>query len=130
MPDGVERPKAGDFVKWSELFADQATPGASIAKIRSHLKTLARSTWEIVGWVTHNQNATRYHADFAVHSCAYLLAEISRLIIRQERDIPDRCPACGSYRLWTAYRPDLNPQQPYLEVCESCGWEQPKPQTS
>jgi hypothetical protein len=129
VPEGIERPKTGDFVKWSEMLADQSVPGASIASIRSHIKTLARSTWELVSWVTHDQGATRYRADFAIHSCAYLLAEISRLIVRQERDIPDRCPTCGSYRVRSAYRPDLNPEHPYLEVCESCGWEQPKPDT-
>jgi hypothetical protein len=129
LPEGVVRPQSGNFVAWSELFADQSASGASVAEIRSHIKALARSTWGLVGWVTHNQNATRYHADFAVHSCAYLLAEISRLVVRQERDVPDRCPSCGSYRLSSAYRPDLNPEQPYLEVCESCGWEQPKPET-
>jgi hypothetical protein len=129
LPEGVERPQIGNFLKWSELFAEHALPGGAVAEIRSHIKELARSTWGLVGWVTHNQNATRFHADFAIHSCAYLLAEISRLIVRQEREIPDRCPTCGSYRLLSAYRPDLNPQQPYLEVCESCGWEQPKPET-
>lgn len=126
LPKGASRPKAGSFVEWGELLAEQSAPSSSLERIRSHMKALVRSTWELVNWVTHYQNATRYHTDFALHSCAYLLAEISRMIVREERDIPDRCPECGSYRLWTAYRPDLDAQNPYIEVCDSCGWEQPK----
>ena len=124
VPDGTPRPKAGDFVQWSNLFLEGALTGHELARLRSHLRDMASSTWELANWLTHYQNATRFHAEMALHASSYLLSGIAILLVRKERAIPDRCPTCGSYRLTGAYRPEMDVEYPYVRVCESCGWEE------
>lgn len=127
VPNGTSRPKAGDFVQWSNLFLDTVAGGSELARLRSHLKDMASSTWELVNWLTHYQNATRFHAEMALHGSSYLLSELAILLVRKERSVPDRCPTCASYQLSSVYRPERGAAYPYVRVCMSCGWEEPKP---
>ncbi len=52
-----------------------------------------------------------------------MLGAFSVAITRFERGAPDRCPECGSYRLFSDLRPDFDRARPYVTLCESCGWE-------
>jgi hypothetical protein len=122
VPDGTEAPKAAAFIAWSELIADATASGASASEVRGYLKAMARSTWQLVSWLTHASNAARYDAEMALDATQNTLAAFSMAIIRHERGTPDRCPQCTSYRLRSVHVPDLDLDPPYVTQCDVCGW--------
>lgn len=119
LPNGSP-PKHDDFGHWSEIIANFFTGGSRSSRMRSHLKSCARSTWELVGWLVHSANATRYEAEFVLDATRHVLAAYTISIVRFEREAPNRCPICSSYRLTTDYRPDADDE---VVLCEVCGWE-------
>lgn len=122
VPSGQDVPKAADFIHWSELIANSIAKGASAEEIRGYLKSISKSTWQLVNWLTHASNAVRFDGIMAVDATEHVLASFGAALIRHERGIPDRCPRCSSYRVTTTYRPDLDIDPPYIPFCESCGW--------
>lgn len=123
VPDGAEAPKRGDFVHWSELVADTIARGAGSDRVRSYLKAISKSTWELVNWVTHSKNAVVLDAHLAIDATKNILDAFGAAFVRYERDLPDRCPNCGSYRITSQSVPEHNP--PYLALCKSCSWFDP-----
>lgn len=123
VPEGQEPPKRGDFVHWSELVAATIASGSSSSRLRSYLKTVAKSTWELVNWLTHAGNANRLDGELAVEATGHLITVYGFALVRFERGEPPRCPACRSYRLTADYRPELGSNGAYITLCESCGWE-------
>jgi hypothetical protein len=107
VPVGQERPKAADFIHWSELVADTVSPGSDASGIRGHLKALARSTWQLVSWLTHKTNAVRYGGTLAVDAKNAVLNAFGAAILRHERPTSDRCSRCGSLRVQVVYQPSL-----------------------
>lgn len=123
VPEDQEPPKRADFVHWSELVASTIASGSSQRRLRSYLKTVAKSTWELVNWLTHAENATRLDGELAVESTGHLITVYAFALVRFERGEPSRCPVCNSYRLTSNYRPELGRGNAYVTLCESCGWE-------
>lgn len=122
VPPGTEKPKAAAFIAWSELIVDAIASGASASEVRGYLKTMARSTWQMVSWLTHAGNAARYDAEMALDATQNTLAAFSMAVIRHERGTPDRCPQCTSYKLRSIHVPELDLDPPYVTQCELCGW--------
>jgi hypothetical protein len=112
VPEGTEEPKAAAFIAWSELIADATASGASASEVRGYLKARARSTWQLVSWLTHASNAARYDAEMALDATQNTLAAFSMAIIRHERGSPDRCPQCTSYRLRSIHVPEMELDHP------------------
>jgi hypothetical protein len=119
VPDGETPPKKGSFVQWSEVIANAVAAGSRSDRL-SALKSVAQSTWELGGWLTHSANATRYDAEFVLDATKHALAAYTIALVRQEREAPDRCPVCSSYRLARDYRPEI---EAYAVLCGVCGWE-------
>ncbi len=105
VPLGSEPPKAADFVGWSELIANAVTPGSHASEARGYLKSLARSTWQLVSWLTHCSNAVRYDGAMALSATQEVLNAFGVALVRQERKEVDRCPRCQSLRLTPVYSP-------------------------
>jgi uncharacterized protein with PIN domain len=120
VPPGQERPKAADFIHWSELVADAVSAGSDAAEIRGHLKATARSTWQLVSWLTHKTNAVRYDGTLAVDATYAILNAFGAAILRHERPTSDRCSRCGSLRVQVVYHPESVSEEGV--ACESCGW--------
>ena len=120
VPPGQDRPKAADFIHWGEFIADAVAAGPGAAEIRGHLKALARSTWQLVSWLTHAANAIRYDGTLAVDATYSLLNAFGAAILRHERPTSDRCSRCGSLRVRAVYDPDSGSGE--AVACESCGW--------
>jgi hypothetical protein len=120
VPNDVEPPKRGDFIHWSELVADTIARGSSSDRVRSYLKAISKSTWELVNWLTHSKNAVALDAHLAIDATKNVLDAFGSALMRYERDLPDRCPNCGSYKITSQSMPEHEP--PYLAVCKSCGW--------
>jgi hypothetical protein len=122
VPDGVERPKAADFIHWSELIANHVAKGASSEYVRAYLKHSAKTTWQLVAWLTHASSAVRYDARMALDATQGVLAGFATALFRFEGNAPDKCPRCTSYRLDTIYEPVADSDQEYFTLCQSCGW--------
>lgn len=124
VPSGEDAPQRSNFVSWSELIANTVAGGASAERVRGHLKATAKSTWELVGWLTHANGATRQDAVFVLDATHTVLAAFGRAVIRHESGSPERCPDCGSYNLDVGFNAEL--ARPYVSECEECGWQSPE----
>jgi hypothetical protein len=90
-----------------------------VAEIRSHLKTLAKSTWQLVSWLAHAANAVRYDGTLAVDATYAVLNAYGAAILRHERPTADRCPRCSSLRIQVIDEPEF--ESGLGIACESCG---------
>jgi hypothetical protein len=123
VPAGEEAPQRSNFISWSEVIANTLASGASAERVRGHLKALAKSAWELAGWLTHANGATRQDAVFVLNATQGVLEAFGRSVIRHESGAPERCPKCGSYNLDVGFNPAL--RRPYVSECEECGWQSP-----
>jgi hypothetical protein len=119
VPQGEQPPKAGDFIHWSKLIANAIAAGESNSEIRGYLKAVARSTWQLVSWLTHAGNAVRHDGTVAVDATHGLLNAFGAALMRHMRKAVDRCPRCSSLRMTILYESESGGEIP---VCESCGW--------
>lgn len=126
VPAGQAPPKKGDFLHWSELMANALASGSAADEIRGYLKAIAKSTWQLVGWLTHASNAGRLDAHVVLDATESTLAAFGAAVLRRERGAPERCPRCSSYRIASVHVPDLEIDPPYAALCESCGWRDAK----
>ena len=122
VPNGEVAPKRSDFVNWSLLIANTVAGGQHNDAIRAHLKAIAKSTWELVNWLTHASGAKRIDAVFVSDATRTVLDNFGTATIRHESGSPEQCPECGSYAVEVEFDPDLMPD-PYFSLCQHCGWE-------
>jgi hypothetical protein len=122
---GQEAPKRADFVHWSEIIAMAIAHGSSAEEIRGYMRMVAKSTWQLVNWLTHAKNAVRADAHIALDAAAHVLTIYGTVVLRHEHGAPDRCPSCSSYQVTLDFRPDRSPERPYVPLCGRCGWVGP-----
>ncbi len=84
VPEGEEVPKRGAFIQWSGLLASAIASGPSASRLRGYLKNVAKSTWELVSWLTHAENATRLDGELAVEATGHVLTVFSYALVRYE----------------------------------------------
>jgi len=121
-PPEDRKPKAADFIAWSDLVISHFAAGQRNKHIRSYLKTSGKETWHLVNWLTHTSKASLYEAHLAHDATSNLLAVFSLVVVKGEGQGPDTCPKCKSYRVVSVFEPDLDSAHPYVNLCESCGW--------
>lgn len=119
VPPGAETPKAADFLHWSELIADSIAAGPRMADVRSYLKSIARSTWQLASWLTHAANAVRYDGLLALDATYAVLNAYGAALLRYVRPAPDRCARCNSVRVRILDDPES--QSGSAVASESCG---------
>jgi len=90
--------------------------------VRKYLKGGAKGAWQLANWLTHAQGARRPDAELAVEATHHVLATFGAGLLRQRYAIPDRCPACGSYRIGLRYRPEAASEEEAVPGCRECGW--------
>jgi hypothetical protein len=122
LPEGTEQPKSADFLGWSQHIAEHFAKGARNERIRSYLISTCRETWQLVNWLTHTSKASLHEATLALDATSNLLGMLSVVVINHEAAAPQICPECGSYRLVSVYDADINREPPYVNLCESCDW--------
>lgn len=123
IPEGITRPKGADYVGWSELIADTIASGPSAERRRGYLKSVAKSTWELVNWLTHAGNATRLDGEIALNATEQALFVFSMSFIRFERGEPERCPECHSYKIADVDKHVELDQSVRIVTCGACGVE-------
>lgn len=122
MPPIEEAPKDSDFIHWSQIFAEELAHGSSRAEIRGYLRTVSKSTWQLVSWLTHARGASAEDGEMALNAVGTILTFFLAQTIRKERGRPDTCKQCKSLKLYSAFNPDHDPC--YIHVCQSCGWSE------
>lgn len=128
MATTSDRPKRSDFIHWMETAADTLSPGSSASETRSYLKTLSRSTWQMVSHLVHSKNATRIDGFMALSSTDTVISAFELVLHKAESGLPDRCPSCSSYKVRTWYEPTDEGDLHYLNVCDACDWaSEPQP---
>ena|GEM_PF-353253 len=118
---GSSPPKASDVQAWSEIIANHVAKGTSAKEVRGYLKSMARSTWQLVNWLTHSSSATKSDASLALDATQHVLAAFTTALFRFTQGLPDRCPDCGSYKVGMRYHPDEE-RVDLVPGCEECGW--------
>jgi len=73
VPQGQEAPQQGNFIGWCELIADHLAPGGSNERLRSYMKVVSKSTWQLVNWLTHAQNAGKFDGSIATEATETVL---------------------------------------------------------
>ncbi len=126
VPVGQDTPKRNDFIRWTELIADAVAGGSRTQEIRAYLKVVAKTAWQVANWLTHATGAVLQDARIAHLATENVVAAFWTAGQKHEAAAPDRCPACGSYRIQTDYRPDLGIDPPYILLCERCDWISPR----
>jgi hypothetical protein len=128
VPDGEPEPQKANFKAWAALIARHVAPGGHNEQMRSYLRKVSDEAWDLVAWLTHATNATRFDGIIAMDVTGHLLNLYSIAKLRHERGVPDRCPTCGSYQLVVDFRgfEDDDVQRPIeVNLCEACSWEEP-----
>ena len=74
----------------------------------------------LVGWLTHERNATRHDGILAVDATSHLLQTFTMAQLGFASGETDRCPSCGSYKLSDDYDQERDISYRY---CEACRWE-------
>jgi hypothetical protein len=121
VPPGAVAPKRSDVVAWAELIADHIAHGSSAELVRRYLKTISRSGWQLVSWLTHISDATKADAIFALEATHHILGTFGTAVFRHAHGIPDRCPSCGSYQIGLRKNPEHSDAEPVVG-CRACGW--------
>ena len=122
VPASGDAPKVADFKGWSEAAADSMSPGSSANVTRSFLKQIARSSWDLVSWLTHSNNATHYDAVIALMATNACVDANAMMLRKYRSGTPDRCPACASYKITSLYRPEFETSSGYIKYCPKCDW--------
>jgi hypothetical protein len=68
VPSGTESPKRGDFIHWCELIANYIAAGSSNESVRTYLKQVSKSTWQLVNWLTHSHHAAKFDGAIATEA--------------------------------------------------------------
>jgi hypothetical protein len=121
---GNETPKRSDVIAWCELIADHVAHGQSAEYVRKYLKTVSKSGWQLVGWLTHASGATQADAALAIEITQHVLSTFGTAVFRHRRGVPDQCPECGSYRIGLRLRSPDNEHEG-VPGCLRCGWIAP-----
>lgn len=127
VPAGQPPPKKGDFVYWSEQIAGHVAAGGSLADIRAHLKTAAKSAWDLAGWLTHAKGANRTEASIVLEAVSHTLTIFTAAVFGKQRsDAGVSCPVCGSNRVFPEWDPDTQTYTGKVLWCDACGFGQPE----
>lgn len=73
VPEGQEEPQRGNFIDWCELIANHLAGGSSNERLRSYLKAISKSAWQLVNWLTHTQNAGKFDGSIATEATENVL---------------------------------------------------------
>lgn len=122
LPSDNERPQDANFVAWSRLLMDRILPGHSSERLRSYMKGVAESTWQLVNWLTHTRSATKTAASIATHACDTVVGHFIQLVERGRADRTAQCPACQSRDIRSHFDPAIAPDGDYYLTCAACSW--------
>jgi hypothetical protein len=121
---GEATPKRSDVVAWCERIAEFVARGSSSEHVRRYLKSVSKTAWQLVGWLTHAESATRGDAELTIEVTQHVLSVFGTALFRNQHSMPDQCPKCGSYMIGLRYpmRNDEGELTEPVPGCKRCGW--------
>lgn len=122
LSDVDESPKDSDFINWTELLFDRMCHGSSQKELRRHLKSTAKSAWQLVGWLTHHRGARRSAATIAIEACHHVIGNAITVLERSKVDASERCPLCQSRNIRTHFDLAIGDDGEYYLSCAECSW--------
>jgi hypothetical protein len=122
LPADIERPQDANFVLWSELLMNHLCGGGSNKELRQHLKNIAKETWQLVNWLTHDRSANETAASVAIHSCQTTIGQFVQILERSRTDKTERCPVCKSRNIRSHFDIAIQPDGDYYASCGVCAW--------
>jgi hypothetical protein len=122
LPAEMERPQDANFVAWSALLMDQLCGGSGNKELRQHLKNIAKETWQLVNWLTHDRNANDTASTIAIHSCDTVVGHFVQILMRQRMGNTQECPLCKSRNVRTHFDISIEPDGDYYMTCGVCDW--------
>ncbi len=122
LPANIERPQDANFVLWSELLMNHLSGGGSNKELRQHLKNVAKETWQLVNWLTHDRNANETAASVAIHSCQTTIGHFVQILERSRTDKTEQCPVCKSRNIRSHFDISIQPDGDYYSSCGVCAW--------
>lgn len=84
VPEGKEAPQRGNFIDWCELIAEYGAAGGSNERLRSYLKAVSKSTWQLVNWLTHAQNADKFDGSIAIEATENVMGSFMSAAAKNE----------------------------------------------
>lgn len=128
VPEGQEAPQRSNVIGWAEYIANTVAAGAGAEHLRGHLKSIAKSTWQLAQWLTHASNAARWDAPSVLDVTHVAIVAFESAVMRYESGTPDRCPKCGSYSIAVGYNAEAS--RHYISACEQCDWQSHEDQSA
>lgn len=122
LPDTVTPPKAADFINWSDVLANQLCPGEKNKELRQYLKHIAKETWQLVSWITHDRNANQAACSIAMHSCDMVFGHFIQMLTRERTDNRETCPKCSSRNIRRHFDRRIGDDGDYYASCGECPW--------
>ena len=122
LDSNEERPQDANFLAWSALLMNTLCHGASNKELRRHLKNVAKETWQLVNWLTHDRAANKTASLIALHDCDTIIGHFVHVLQRQRTDRTDQCPLCKSRHIRTHFDISIGPDGDYYVTCGSCNW--------
>lgn len=118
----TEHPQDANFVEWSDILMDEICRGKSNTKLRGHLKHIAKETWQLVNWLTHDRSANKAASSIAIHSCDTVVGHFIQILVREKTDSTDECPLCKSRNIRSHFDASIEPDGEYYLTCGACEW--------
>lgn len=122
LPAGIERPQDANFLSWSDLLMNHLCGGGSNKELRQHLKNIAKETWQLVNWLTHDRSANETAASVAIHTCQTTIGHFVQILERNRTDKTEQCPVCKSRNIRIHFDISIQPDGDYYSSCGVCGW--------
>ncbi len=119
---GSEHPKDSDVVSWLDLLHDALCPGGANKELRRHLKSAAKSAWQLVNWLTHDRNANKSVSLIVLEACNAVVGNSVVILERSRTDATDQCPSCNSRQIRTHFDIGIGSDGDYYVSCASCHW--------
>lgn len=122
IAEGTDPPKSADFVSWSQILINELCSGSGNQKLRMYLRTMAKETWQLVSWLTHDNDADRTASSIAIHACNTTVGHFAQLLERSSTGGIQHCPICKSRQIRTHFDPQFLPDGEYYLSCGACEW--------
>lgn len=122
IPPTTVRPQDANFVDWCNVLVNQLCRGASNKDLRHHLKATAKSTWQLVNWLTHSSSANKTASSISVHACDTVVGHFIQILEREKADRTDHCPRCRSRDVRSHFDISIGTDGDYYMSCGICDW--------
>jgi hypothetical protein len=98
VPEGLEVPQRSNVIGWVEHIANTVAAGASSEHLRGHLKSIAKSTWQLAQWLTHAGNAARWDAASVLDATQAAIAAFGSAVMRYASVVTAKAAMCGHFK--------------------------------